>query len=302
MDIKVIDGNMEEVSLPHWIYIDENAVLSDLFRVLHVDSCGDYLEQVSEVTSSHVKLKNLDFSTKGVTFLRKLGLSVKISADVLIYMRVRTGLTLHVYLVPRDRSLQQGVEEEEKSDGFRKIRKPSPTKHLQLESSFYLSTDSDTAEISPDKRQFTLEWSNNNFFEVVIRNLTSDFRNLKLKLECEKKKRKEKDTIWTCTIGTDDYQNQSIHHEEGCHFVDRHRIALIDRVSDTVAILDKLLDKGLISEERFDAVRALSTTQDQMREIIKSVKSTNAAKDAFYEILNGMKALMPLMSELEGSQ
>lgn len=88
----------------------------------------------------------------------------------------------------------------------------------------------------------------------------------------------------------------------GWHFVDRHRIALIGRVSDTVAILDKLLDKGLISEERFDAVRALNTTQDQMREIIKSVKSTNAAKDALYEILNGMKALMPLMSELEGSQ
>lgn len=90
-------------------FADENAVLSDLFRVLHVDSCGDYLEQVSEVTSSHVKLKNLDFSTKGVTFLRKLGLPVKISADVLIYMRVRTGLTLHVYLVPRDRSLQQVI-------------------------------------------------------------------------------------------------------------------------------------------------------------------------------------------------
>lgn len=87
----------------------------------------------------------------------------------------------------------------------------------------------------------------------------------------------------------------------GRHFVDLHRAALIGKVSDTGAILDELLDKGLISEERFDAVRALDTTQARMREIIKSV-STNAAKDALYEILNGMRALMPLMSELEGSQ
>ncbi|XP_019209166.1 NACHT, LRR and PYD domains-containing protein 1b allele 2-like [Oreochromis niloticus] len=301
MDIKVTDGNIEEVSLPHWIYIGKNAALSDLFRVLHVDSCGEFLEQVSEVTSSHVKLKNPNFSPRGAMFLKKLGISVKIFADVLIYMRVRTGLTLHVYLVPCDPSLQQGVEKEEKSDGFRKIRKPSPTKPLQLDSNFYLSTDSDTAEICPDKRQLTLEWSNNNFFEVVIRNYTSDFRNLTLKLECEKKKRKEKATSWTCTIGTDDYQNQSSHQEEGKHFVDRHRTALINNVSETKAILDNLLQKDLISYECYNAASGLNTTQDQMRKIFQSV-TTNVGKEALYKILKEMKSLKHLMSELEGSQ
>uniref|UniRef100_A0A3B4WY30 CARD domain-containing protein n=1 Tax=Seriola lalandi dorsalis TaxID=1841481 RepID=A0A3B4WY30_SERLL len=57
----------------------------------------------------------------------------------------------------------------------------------------------------------------------------------------------------------------------GQHFVDRHRTVLINGVHDTRAILDKLMDEGLISNETYDAVRALTTPQDQMREILRFV-------------------------------
>ncbi|XP_005465011.2 sterile alpha motif domain-containing protein 9-like isoform X1 [Oreochromis niloticus] len=202
MDIKVTDGKLEEVHLPHWICTGENAAMSDIFRVLHVDSSGDYLEQVSEMTSSHVKLNQPDFSLRGAMILKKLGLYLKVFADVLIYTRITSGLTLHVYLVPHDPLIQQEVEKKEKSDGFRKIRKTSPIDPVQLESYFYLSTDWDTAEICPEKQQFMLERSDTNFFEVVIENVKSDFGNLKLKLEVEHRGGKEKDTVWMCTIGT----------------------------------------------------------------------------------------------------
>uniref|UniRef100_A0A3P8R3D5 FIIND domain-containing protein n=1 Tax=Astatotilapia calliptera TaxID=8154 RepID=A0A3P8R3D5_ASTCA len=205
MDIKVTDGKLEEVCLPHWICTGENAAMSDIFRVLHVDSSGGYLEQVSEMTSSHVKLNKPEFSLRGAMILKKLGLYLKVFADVLIYMQITSGLTLHVYLVPHDPLIQQEVEKKEKSDGFRKIRKTSPVDPVQLESYFYLSTDWDTAQICPEKQQFMLEWSDTNFFEVVIGNGKSDFGNLKLKLEVERRGGKEKDTVWTCTIGTDDY-------------------------------------------------------------------------------------------------
>nr|XP_024654910.1 sterile alpha motif domain-containing protein 9-like isoform X3 [Maylandia zebra] len=205
MDIKVTDGKLEEVCLPHWICTGENAAMSDIFRVLHVDSSGGYLEQVSEMTSSHVKLNKPEFSLRGAMILKKLGLYLKVFADVLIYMQITSGLTLHVYLVPHDPLLQQEVEKKEKSDGFRQIRKTSPIDPVQLESYFYLSTDWDTAEICPEKQQFMLEWSDTNFFEVVIGNEKSDFGNVKLKLEVERRGGKEKDTVWTCAIGTDDY-------------------------------------------------------------------------------------------------
>ncbi|XP_024654907.2 sterile alpha motif domain-containing protein 9 [Maylandia zebra] len=205
MDIKVTDGKLEEVRLPHWICTGENAAMSDIFRVLHVDSSGGYLEQVSEMTSSHVKLNKPEFFLRGAMILKKLGLYLKVFADVLIYMQITSGLTLHVYLVPHDPLIQQEVEKKEKSDGFRKIQKTSPVDPVQLESYFYLSTDWDTAQICPEKQQFMLEWNDTNFFEVVIGNEKSDFGNVKLKLEVERRGGKEKDTVWTCAIGTDDY-------------------------------------------------------------------------------------------------
>lgn len=88
----------------------------------------------------------------------------------------------------------------------------------------------------------------------------------------------------------------------GQHFVDRHRTALIDRVTDTSAILDKLKDKGLISDENYDAVRAVKGTREQMRDIHRFVTAAGTkGKDALYEILKKMRSMRPLISELEGS-
>uniref|UniRef100_A0A4W6FA17 CARD domain-containing protein n=1 Tax=Lates calcarifer TaxID=8187 RepID=A0A4W6FA17_LATCA len=78
-------------------------------------------------------------------------------------------------------------------------------------------------------------------------------------------------------------------HKDGQHFIDRHRTALIQRVNDTGPILDELMDWGLISSENYESVRALKTTQDQMRAILKPVSAAR------------MKHLRPLISELEGS-
>ncbi|XP_074479089.1 sterile alpha motif domain-containing protein 9-like [Sebastes fasciatus] len=86
----------------------------------------------------------------------------------------------------------------------------------------------------------------------------------------------------------------------GQHFLDRHRRALINRVSDTGAIMDKLKDVRLISNENYEAVRSLNNTQDQMCGILQCLTSTG--KDALYEILKGMRSMRPLIAELEGSE
>ncbi|XP_070710605.1 protein NLRC3-like [Pempheris klunzingeri] len=302
LDITVTAGTLEQVHLPHWICVDQNSKISDMFSVLHVDTCGDFVERASEVTASHVKLFQPDFSPRGVIIRKKLGIPVKLFYDVLIYKTIKTALTLHVYLVPPDPVLQQRVERDEKSDGSKRIRKPGPDKPLQIENHFFLSSDCQTAEICPEKLKLTCERRNPNFFEVFIRDPQCDFN---LKLEGEQKKGKERGTMWNSTIRTDDYQNRSTYHEQasGQHFVDRHWLALINRVKDTGAILDELKDRGLISDETYDAVRALKTTQNQMRDILKSVTSAGkGGKDALCEILKRMKSTRHLMSELEASE
>ncbi|XP_044038950.1 sterile alpha motif domain-containing protein 9-like isoform X2 [Siniperca chuatsi] len=298
LDITVTAGKLEEVHLPHWI--DHDSTMSDMFAVLHVDTCGDVVEQVSEVTSSHVKLHPTTFSPRGVMIRMKLGFPVKVYCDVLIYKTKKEFLTLHVYLVPPDHNIKQEVERKETSYGSIIIPKPSPDKSLHMLDNFFLTTDMDTAEICPKTLKLTCGRRNPNFSEVCVRNADSDFN---LKLESEQKRNKE-DTVWTCIIRKGDYQNQSIDHEDasGQHFVDRHRTALINRVSDTGAILDKLKDKGLISNESYDAVRALKTTQDQMRDIFKCLNSAGTkGKDALKDILKRMKSMRPLINELEGS-
>ncbi|XP_018543895.1 sterile alpha motif domain-containing protein 9-like isoform X2 [Lates calcarifer] len=210
LDITVTDGKLEEVHLPHWI--DHSSKISDLFSILHVDTCGNFVEQVSEVTSSHIKLLQPTFSPRGVMIRKKLGISVKVFYDVLIYKTKKEFLTLHVYLVPPDRDVKQKVERNETSYGSIMIPKPNPDKSLEMLDHFFLTTDMDTAEIQPDKLK--LRYERRNFFEVFIRNADSDFS---LKLQSKQNKNNEHDTVWTCTIRQGDYQNQSTDHKDAFH-------------------------------------------------------------------------------------
>ncbi|XP_059210760.1 sterile alpha motif domain-containing protein 9-like [Centropristis striata] len=89
----------------------------------------------------------------------------------------------------------------------------------------------------------------------------------------------------------------------GEHFVDRYRTALINGVRDTGTILEKLKDQRMISNEDYEAVRALETTQDQMSGILQCLTSAGTrGKDALYDLLKRMKSMRPLIVELEESE
>ncbi|KAJ7985377.1 hypothetical protein DPEC_G00351430 [Dallia pectoralis] len=53
----------------------------------------------------------------------------------------------------------------------------------------------------------------------------------------------------------------------GQHFVDLHRMDLIERVSQVDPILDSLLQRGLIIQSAYSDVRAERTSQKKMREL-----------------------------------
>ncbi|XP_067456890.1 centromere-associated protein E-like isoform X2 [Thunnus thynnus] len=195
LDIKVIAGKLNEVYLPHWICTDDSTIL-DKFAVLHIDACGDVVEKVSEVTSSHVKLSKLIFSPRAV--LMKVGFPVKIKCNVLIYKTNTAFLTLHVYLIPRDPGLGQVMDKRELSHGYKIIRKPHPEMSLKMHNHFTLTTDLDSAEIDPEKRELRYESTNPDFFEVYVENPDRIF---KLKLEHKRQ------PVWTCTIRKDEYQS-----------------------------------------------------------------------------------------------
>nr|XP_033496449.1 uncharacterized protein LOC117265829 isoform X2 [Epinephelus lanceolatus] len=229
MDITVIAGKLDVVYLPHWICIDDNPTILDKFAVLHIDDCGDVVEKVSEVTSSHVKLSDPDFSLLMV-LLDWLGLPVEIYCMVLIYSKIltassQTSLTLHVYLIPSDLGLQEELDSREKSYGFKGIRKPKPEKSLKMQNWFTLTTDQDGAEIYPEgekpqKSTLMLRYNSTdpNFYEVVVQNPDKDF---KLMLTPENGHQ----PVWTCKILKGEWQSTG--HVQEKHSVDKHQEAAI---------------------------------------------------------------------------
>ncbi|XP_026039743.1 apoptosis-associated speck-like protein containing a CARD isoform X2 [Astatotilapia calliptera] len=70
------------------------------------------------------------------------------------------------------------------------------------------------------------------------------------------------------------------------NFVDKHRVELTKRVSNIAPILDELLDNEVIDQETYTRIRALSTTQDKMRELYSGpLQASAACKKIFYDIL-----------------
>nr|XP_033495582.1 uncharacterized protein LOC117265281 isoform X2 [Epinephelus lanceolatus] len=275
MDITVIAGKLDVVYLPHWICIDDNPTILDKFVVLHIDDCGDVVEKVSEVTSSHVKLSEPVFSPRAV--LMKAGLLVKIRCNVLIYKTNTAFLTLHVYLIPCDPGLQQEMDKRELSRGYKIIQKPHPEKSLKMRDRFILTADLDSADICPETLK--LRHKNINFFEVFIENPDKVF---KLKLE----QVNDHQPVWTCTVRKDDYQS-STGPLQGEHFVDKHQCALIERVSNIKPILDNLLREKVIQQEEYDAISALKTSQEKMRKLYSGALKAagHDGKDVFYKVL-----------------
>ncbi|XP_039662297.1 uncharacterized protein LOC120562581 isoform X2 [Perca fluviatilis] len=277
MDITVIAGKLDEVYLPHWICVDGNPEILDKFAVLHIDDCGDSVEKVSEVTSSHVKLSEPVFSLKMV--LVKVGFSVGIHCKVLIYKTNIPFLTLHVYLIPPDPAVQQELDKTEVSCGYQRILKQHPKKPLKMNDRFILTADLDSGELYRDDLMLIYESSDPNFFELFMKNPDTD---IVLKLTQEN----DLQPVWTCVIQKDEYQS-STGPVQGQHFVDKHRTKLIERVSNIAAILDELLYKDVIQQETYDKIRVLPTCQEKMRELYSGPLKAGGirCKDKFYNIL-----------------
>ncbi|XP_028280914.1 apoptosis-associated speck-like protein containing a CARD isoform X4 [Parambassis ranga] len=68
------------------------------------------------------------------------------------------------------------------------------------------------------------------------------------------------------------------------HFVDKHRRALIERISNIDPILDQLLG-SVIQHGAYDRIRAQLTTQDKVRELFKCLRAGPEVKDRFYTVL-----------------
>ncbi|XP_020346918.1 NACHT, LRR and PYD domains-containing protein 1b allele 3 isoform X2 [Oncorhynchus kisutch] len=283
LDIKIIEGKLKEVHLPHFACFGARVgdrydpSIKQKVRVLHVEGRGVSIEQVDKVTRFHVKILHPSFSLRGV-ILQALGCSVH--CDLQIYRAKTAHLTLHAYLMPCDPALTQAVEKQEKCHGSTRILKPRPEKSQWLTSDFYLTT-SCPSDVNPRRLELA-HVDPPNFFEVFIRDADLDFS---LNLSCKSRKQ----TIWNHEIRAAEYRGSILTSDQ--HFVDLHQTALIDRVSQVGPILDRLLKSGVITADGYSDVIAERNNQKKMRALFDGpLKGCGPeCKDRFLEILTELE-------------
>ncbi|XP_072525725.1 NACHT, LRR and PYD domains-containing protein 1 homolog isoform X2 [Salminus brasiliensis] len=296
MDITVVSGVLTEAHLPHFACLGSSPSPEDEIRVLDVQDGGMFLEKC-ELTCSHAKLLHPTFSPKGL--LIRSGFPVKVHCEVLIYQTLTAHLTLHVYLVTCDPKTIQEVDRQEKDSV--KILKPAPRKSLQTNSWFSIQTKKENnpfcSKINPESLK--LRHSPINFFEIYVKHAEED---IELQLINDKM-----DEVWVAEIRAEEYRKaysftcsdrqKDPSKEYAVWFVNKHRTALIQKVSLVTPIADDL--KDLIGDEKYSIITESKTSQEKMRKIYSFLTGGQRLEERFYKSL--LRHETPLVKELTGA-
>ncbi|XP_062405618.1 uncharacterized protein LOC134095924 isoform X2 [Sardina pilchardus] len=193
MDIKVLSGELDEAHLPHSACVEHSdSSFSDAVRVLRGDDSGVSLEKCAQLSCLHAKLRYPSFSLVGL--LVKMRIPVWSLVDVLIYRTRIAPLTLFIYVVPRDASMIQAVEDEGRRIGGKRIDKHRPNTSIWMNAK--VSLVSGMAEISP--KEITLNYARPpDLFEVFVENANAELIDLELTSNGQ--------SIWNVTLRPVDY-------------------------------------------------------------------------------------------------
>ncbi|XP_045568304.1 NACHT, LRR and PYD domains-containing protein 12 isoform X5 [Salmo salar] len=271
LDITMELGELEEVHLPHFVCLGTNPSLRNEMKILHVEEHGVSLEEVHEVTRFHAKILHPKFSPISV-ILRLLSLNVDVHCDVVLYMAVKRSTVIsRLYLLLRNSSQKEAVREQEKnqvSKGFSEFVLSSPNGPLKLNSLFAFKNPHSTS-INPEKIQLLPADTTPSCCQMIMGNTGVD---IEMELIGEDER-----TVWKSVVSKDLYSKDShpttltlpgIPAEE---FLKKHRAILIQGVKNPMPIADDLSSKSMIGDEEYSRIKAETTEQDRMRELLNAV-------------------------------
>ncbi len=284
MDVTVISGKLEEVHLPHYICLGESeASLRDAVKVLSVEDEGITVEPV-QLTRFHAKILQPSFSIKTLIIRRIMRWNEH--CNLLLYMRSRAPLILHVYLFPFDDGAKEKVKKEEESNVL--IPHPRPDRPFRMKTPHIL--DVPGASVHPNEGITLRRETDPNFFKIKT-HLENDFKMTFIR-EVDKK------IVWTAIIEKDELDQIHPQRDEPrlkseadkARYFDDHWPDLVQKVTNFMVIADKLRLQQLIHEEQYSEIKVSSTNQDGMRNICDIVrKHSDAVKAKLISILQEEK-------------
>ncbi len=284
MDVTVISGKLDQVHLPHYIcLVESEASLRDAVKVLSVEDEGITVEPV-QLTRFHAKILQPSFSIKTLIISWIMGWNEH--CNLLLYMRSRAPLILHVYLFPFDIRAKEEVEKNERSNVL--IQHPRPDRPFRMKTPHVL--DVPGASVHPTEGITLRRETDPNFFKIKTR-LDNDFKMTFIREE-------DKKIVWTAIIEKDELDQIHPQRDEPrlkseadkARYFDDHWPNFIQKVTNFMVIADKLRLQQVIHEEQYSEIKVSSTKQDGMRRICDIVrKHSDAVKAKLISILQEEK-------------
>ncbi|XP_066434048.1 NACHT, LRR and PYD domains-containing protein 1a-like [Eleutherodactylus coqui] len=261
-------------------------------------------------TKPSVVLKHPNFSCVTATVEQ----DKSINGKVILYFRVvcpekedHMEYRIHLYLLYPDIPHLKDLDDLKRDHGFNRIDKPSQTTGSVYTETNYmicLIGGKRNRSIWPKVLQFIVhkEINNHPFAEINIsKNAILKSAN-PISLQVVAENSSELEPVWECRLSRADIEEASGQAvQRGItpeHFVDKHRVQLIEKVRYIKPVLDDLKKKGLLKEEQCSIITSQLTPQDQMRELLCFVQFWGRKdKDTFYKIVKCHNE--PIIKEME---
>lgn len=280
IDVTVISGKLKEAHLPHYACLAESdPSLKDAVKVLSQKDEGVVLHPV-ELTRFHAKIVQPSFSI--TTLIISWLMQWEEHCDLLLYMRCKSPLILHVYFFPlNDTCSKEKVEHNEKPS--LQISHPRPNRPFRMKTPHLLEVLD--ASVHPIEGISFRRDIHPNFFKVK-QDRDGDVEMTLIREE-------DRFTVWKATIWKNELPGQ-IKNEPQRHcdidtdqFVLNHWSNLVQGVKCVKSIADKLREQKIIKDELYSQITHMNlTSQDSMRKICSVVDSgSRLVKDKFISIL-----------------
>ncbi|XP_073504912.1 NACHT, LRR and PYD domains-containing protein 1b allele 3-like isoform X2 [Phyllobates terribilis] len=295
-NVQVISGEVSAVYLPHYVCLDGFRDKS-VIKFGHLKDGKVFLQIPSRVDPSYVVLDQPTFSCVApigeyVTSIWRRKKPYPFNGKVVLYARVLCAdneklkeFRIHLYLIPTDRHRLEKLDDWKELQGFKNINKPGAINNVFTKTN-YIINGKPTSNIWPETLQFTThkEIEEYAFSEI---NISHSAEEISLKVKTEKSP--DSEPLWKGLLTRDieELSGQAAQRADPPdHVIDRHRVALIQKIRHIEPVLDDLKRQNLLSEEACGKVTSKGTSQDKMREIFRSVDSWGwKDKDKFYQVL-----------------
>lgn len=290
------------VYLPHYLCLA--GFTGDLSWIIcaHFKNGNMTLETPTRIKPFYIIFKNPDFSCLGplLSLVRK---KTPIHGIVLIYLRIvcpgepeYQEYKIHLYLLPSTVHIREKLNKIKAESGFQRIEKPAQTSRPVYMKKKYLITGQPEADVEPKILQFKAREDPDEFIEISVKR---DDTNIELYVAEED----DKDTVWCAKLTKGDVRHiakfVSVPSVDEEHFVDKHRKALIERLSHVVPVLDDLLGQKLLTQEQYEVIRKKEPHQEKMRQLYQFMTIWgNTDKEKLYRAI--WRNNEPLIRDLEG--